>query len=199
MGRLFCPCGVSAATNAQHRVPIRCWACALLCKGRVGRRRGAVTSPFLSAVLADKLVRAMYAPPTTRPDGSSIRSARRPRRRLHRMAGVTPACMIMQSFARVMMRMGGGMVSPSTAAMPRASAHTSGGTKAYDTGGCTAAAIVGASASVVGTVSVGPALASPTAPVGVVMSCPAAAVVGVVMSCSTVCPLHGSMRQLPSL
>ncbi len=49
----------------------------------------------------------------------------------------------------MMMRMGGGMVSPSTAAMPRAKAHTSGGTKAYATGGRTAAAIVGASAAAV--------------------------------------------------
>jgi len=92
----------------------------------------------------------------------------------------------------VMRRMGGGRVSPSTAAMPRASAHTSGGTKAYDTGGRTAAA------SVSGTVPAGPALASPTAPVGVVLSCPSA-VVAVSMSCSTVCSRHGSMRQLPSL
>jgi len=71
--------------------------------------------------------------------------------------------------------------------MPQVSAHTSGGTTAYDMGDRTTAAIVVASASVVGTVPAGSVLASFTASVGVVMSCP------------TACSPHGSMRQTPSL
>jgi len=107
---------------------------------------------------------------------------------------------------RVMVRRGGGSVSPSTVAMARASAHTAGDTKAYEgerrasasaSASAVGASLVGACASVVGTALAGAAPTSPTTPV-VVMS-RSATVVAIIMSCTKgpPCVVTGSRVDTP--